>query len=175
MKLKSPIDNGSLVCTAGSVGQALGKTLLALDCEFVGVRCEGGRETHGLARIAIVDENCQLVYHSFCKPEGDIVDYRTQWSGVREADLEGAPSFEHVQGQVREEPNISFSITPISVRFPITEPYAKVANKGFRVSVYQYQYVAIRISLRPSPHRLRYRDRKAIASIFNTSDFESQF
>jgi len=77
------------------------RPMLALDCEFVGVHLEGcDVETNGLARVALVDEHCRPVFHSFCKPRGEVVDYRTRWSGVREEDLRCAPPFEEVQARV---------------------------------------------------------------------------
>eukprot|EP00854_Cymbomonas_tetramitiformis_P008737 gene8737-10358_t len=76
--------------------------ILALDCEFVGVRVPGiANEVNGLARVGIVDENCRVLYSSYCNPEYEILDYRTAYSGVRAADVESAPSFHIVQKIVR--------------------------------------------------------------------------
>jgi DNA polymerase III epsilon subunit-like protein len=36
------------------------------------------------------------------RAQEDVVDYRTQWSGVRKEDLDGAPSFKVVQQEVAD-------------------------------------------------------------------------
>jgi len=42
-----------------------------------------------LARVAIVDEQLQTVYHTFVKPDKPIADYQTRYSGITEESLEG--------------------------------------------------------------------------------------
>ena len=87
---------------------ATGRPILALDCEFVGVRrrpahqakhqAEGGaaageQERDSLAQVCVVDHHGDTVYSSYCRPdEADaVVDYRTRWSGIRPQMLVGVP------------------------------------------------------------------------------------
>ena len=43
----------------------------------------------GLARVAIVDENLDPVYHAFVLPDKPIRDYLTKWSGITPHLLDG--------------------------------------------------------------------------------------
>ncbi|CAF0873432.1 unnamed protein product [Brachionus calyciflorus] len=58
------------------------KNILALDCEMC-------YTTRGLevTRVSAVDLNCKTVYESLVKPEAEILDYNTRWSGLTEASL----------------------------------------------------------------------------------------
>lgn len=73
---------------------------VALDCEFVGVGLDGS--VSALARVSIVGFDGSVLYDTFCAPSEKVVDYRSWVSGVREADLLGAPSFQVVQNRVQE-------------------------------------------------------------------------
>lgn len=44
--------------------------------------------SYGLARVAVVDENFDTCYHTYVKPDLEIVDYLTQFSGITEKTLE---------------------------------------------------------------------------------------
>jgi RNA exonuclease 4 len=56
----------------------------------------------GHARVAIVDCFGAIIYHSYCVPPGEILDYRTKYSGIRPCDLIDVPSFEDVRQNVLE-------------------------------------------------------------------------
>jgi len=57
--------------------------LLAIDCEMC--RTLDGLE---LTRISVVDEECNVIYDTFVKPEREIVDYLTCYSGITKAILD---------------------------------------------------------------------------------------
>lgn len=59
--------------------------VVALDCEMVGVGPEGS--TDSLARVSVVNYAGDVLYDTFVKPGETVTDYRTQWSGVRAADI----------------------------------------------------------------------------------------
>ncbi|XP_046651344.1 RNA exonuclease 1-like [Daphnia pulicaria] len=59
--------------------------MFAIDCEWC--LCVDG--TNGLARVAIVDENLDPVYHAYVLPEKPVRDYATKWSGITPALLRG--------------------------------------------------------------------------------------
>ncbi|KDR69806.1 hypothetical protein GALMADRAFT_255620 [Galerina marginata CBS 339.88] len=73
---------------------------LALDCEMVGVGIKGSESS--LARVSLVNFYGAVVVDEFVRQKERIVDYRTQWSGIREADMVNAKPFEEVQKRVSD-------------------------------------------------------------------------
>ncbi|KAF5317095.1 hypothetical protein D9611_003521 [Ephemerocybe angulata] len=75
---------------------------LAVDCEMVGVGLEG--EESSLARVSIVNFYGATVLDEFVKQRERVVDYRTQWSGIRPSDMVNgaAKPFAEVQKLVAE-------------------------------------------------------------------------
>lgn len=61
---------------------------VAMDCEMVGVGKKGTKSA--LARVTIVDWNCETIYDNFVQPTEPVTDYRTFVSGVTESDLQDA-------------------------------------------------------------------------------------
>lgn len=72
---------------------------VALDCEMVGVG-PGGVESQ-LARVGLVNDSGNVLLECWVAPDAPVTDYRTRFSGVREADLVGACSSDHVRATVR--------------------------------------------------------------------------
>ncbi|KAL6749604.1 ribonuclease H-like domain-containing protein [Haematococcus lacustris] len=71
-----------------------------MDCEMVGVGPDGLRSA--LARVAVVNSEGHVLLDRFVRPKERVVDYRTQYSGVRPADLHGPQvlELEAAQAQV---------------------------------------------------------------------------
>ncbi|KAG9337952.1 hypothetical protein JZ751_027447 [Albula glossodonta] len=61
--------------------------VFALDCEMC-------YTTHGLelARVTVVNSSLQVIYDTFVKPDNEVIDYNTRFSGVTEEDLIGCSS-----------------------------------------------------------------------------------
>ncbi|XP_059167068.1 RNA exonuclease 1 homolog [Physella acuta] len=58
--------------------------IYSLDCEMVYTKA--GLE---LARVTVIDEDCNTVYESLVRPDTDIIDYNTRFSGITAADMKG--------------------------------------------------------------------------------------
>jgi len=74
--------------------------IIGMDCEMVGVGRDGVESV--LARVSIVNHFGNVLYDTFVAPRETVTDYRTHVSGVRAADLAGAPLFKEVQQRVSE-------------------------------------------------------------------------
>ncbi|CAH8432699.1 unnamed protein product [Schistosoma guineensis] len=72
---------------------------IALDCEMVGV---GPKNSSALGRISIVDYEGEVLCDVIVKPEGEICDYRTKWSGIREEDMSRAIPYSYVRERVEK-------------------------------------------------------------------------
>lgn len=59
--------------------------VVGIDCEFVG--CGPGGTRSALARVSVVNFHGEILYDAFVKPKEKVVDYRTQYSGIRADDL----------------------------------------------------------------------------------------
>jgi len=64
--------------------------------------CADGRVRDACVRVCLVDEGERVLYHSLVKPGGPVVDYRTDYTGLKEGDLEGAPGLEEVRERVAQ-------------------------------------------------------------------------
>jgi DNA polymerase III epsilon subunit-like protein len=73
-------------------------SVVAIDCEMVGLGADGSEDA--LARASIVNFEGRVLYDQFVKPPRKVTDYRTQWSGIRPADLINAIPFKLAQDEV---------------------------------------------------------------------------
>ncbi|XP_065665947.1 RNA exonuclease 4 isoform X2 [Hydra vulgaris] len=73
---------------------------IALDCEMVGVGLDGKESV--LARVSIVNSLGECLYDKFVRTTESVVDYRTEFSGVRPENLKNAPDYETVQKEVAD-------------------------------------------------------------------------
>lgn len=73
---------------------------LAMDCEMVGVGYDGN--DHMLARVSIVNKFGDCIFDKFVKAREEVVDYRTEISGIRKEDLLKGEDFNVVQKEVSE-------------------------------------------------------------------------
>ncbi|CAB3382008.1 Hypothetical predicted protein [Cloeon dipterum] len=72
--------------------------IVAIDCEMVGGG-DSGRDNI-LARVSVVNKYNEVLYDTFVKPREQVTDYRTQYSGVRESDLQNGVEFLEAQKKV---------------------------------------------------------------------------
>ncbi|KIM35043.1 hypothetical protein M413DRAFT_449924 [Hebeloma cylindrosporum] len=80
--------------------QKLPGKYLSLDCEMVGVGIEG--EESSLARVSLVNFYGVVIMDEIVRQKERVVDYRTQWSGIRESDMVHAKPFEEIQKRVSD-------------------------------------------------------------------------
>ena len=78
------------------------KRCVAVDCEMVGAG--KFKNKNMLARVAVVDEHGTCLLNTFVRPCKPVTDYRTQWSGIRECDLQGAPALASVRARCQAYP-----------------------------------------------------------------------
>lgn len=73
---------------------------LSLDCEMVGVGIDGKESS--LARVSLVNYYGAIQMDGFVRQRERVVDYRTEFSGVRPSDMVNAQPFSEVQQKVAD-------------------------------------------------------------------------
>ncbi|KAJ4471493.1 ribonuclease H-like domain-containing protein [Lentinula aciculospora] len=73
---------------------------IAIDCEMVGVGIDGSESS--LARVTLVNYHGAVQMDEFVRQRERVVDYRTQYSGIRESDMKKAKPFDEIQKTVAE-------------------------------------------------------------------------
>ncbi|TRY70658.1 hypothetical protein TCAL_02867 [Tigriopus californicus] len=77
---------------------SLESPMYSLDCEMCLTR-----EGNELTRICVVDSDCKVVYHSLVKPQNEIVNYLTKYSGITKQMLVGVEKrLADVQNDLRD-------------------------------------------------------------------------
>lgn len=78
--------------------------ILAIDCEMCVTQHPESKKTnsHALICLSVVSglDPSQVLLHTLVKPEHPVVDYVTHIHGIREEDLEDAPTFDVVQAAI---------------------------------------------------------------------------
>lgn len=72
---------------------------IAIDCEMVEATSRGKRFSV-LARVSVVNSNCQSLLDTYVYPSYFVSDYRTAYSGITPDNLYDAPSYDDVRGYV---------------------------------------------------------------------------
>ncbi|KDQ56320.1 hypothetical protein JAAARDRAFT_132817 [Jaapia argillacea MUCL 33604] len=80
--------------------QLLPGKYLSLDCEMVGVGLEGKESS--LARVSLVNYYGAVQLDEFVRQRERVVNYRTEFSGIRPSDMVKAKPFAEVQKQVAD-------------------------------------------------------------------------
>ena len=76
--------------------------LFGIDCEMV-VTTKTTYERKALARISVVNESGSCIYDTYVKPDGDVIDYRSQFSGITAATFHGVnTTLQDVQRKLKE-------------------------------------------------------------------------
>ncbi|KAJ3984778.1 ribonuclease H-like domain-containing protein [Lentinula detonsa] len=73
---------------------------IAIDCEMVGVGIDGAESS--LARVTLVNYHGAVQMDEFVRQRERVVDYRTQYSGIRESDMKKAKPFDQIQKRVAD-------------------------------------------------------------------------
>lgn len=66
---------------------------LAFDCEMVEINNLGS----GLARISVINEHGDILINTFCKPPGEVTNYRYEITGISLSDLENATEYSELR------------------------------------------------------------------------------
>jgi len=74
------------------------ESYIAIDCEMVSTE----QDKNSLARVSIINMDCEVLLDMFVKPEGKVVNYRTFVTGIRHRHLKFAKSFAEVRKKVKE-------------------------------------------------------------------------
>jgi len=88
---------------------------LALDCEMVGVGIDGSESS--LARVSIVNFYGAVLIDEFVRQRERVVDYRTQFSGVREKDM--------INGASRH----NYNFKTVDVKVPLAKPFTVIQQQ----------------------------------------------
>eukprot|EP00268_Persea_americana_P034869 TRINITY_DN34468_c0_g2_i2.p1 TRINITY_DN34468_c0_g2~~TRINITY_DN34468_c0_g2_i2.p1 ORF type:complete len:241 (+),score=39.04 TRINITY_DN34468_c0_g2_i2:1185-1907(+) len=74
--------------------------VVALDCEMVGGGSDGSLDL--CARVCIIDEDENIIFHSYVIPQIPVTNYRFEVTGVTEENLKDAMPLKLVQEKVQE-------------------------------------------------------------------------
>ncbi|XXG80757.1 hypothetical protein AAC387_Pa09g1546 [Persea americana] len=95
----SPLDMEISGLPSASDGNEIPK-VVALDCEMVGGGSDGSLDL--CARVCIIDEDENIIFHSYVIPQIPVTNYRFEVTGVTEENLKDAMPLKLVQEKVQE-------------------------------------------------------------------------
>ncbi|TBU13213.1 exonuclease [Hamiltosporidium tvaerminnensis] len=114
IKNENKIDNKILILTDESENLKLEEYLL-LNKEFtiftdyinnfiVSIDCEMVKTSYGkeVGRVSILDNQCNVIYDKIIKPEAEIMDYLTEYSGLDKDSFEHAVSFLEMKNDLKK-------------------------------------------------------------------------
>lgn len=73
--------------------------VVSLDCEMVGTGPKG--RVSEVARCSLVDYHGHVLFDEYIRPIGQVTDFRSQWSGIRQHHLTKATPFTQARAQVK--------------------------------------------------------------------------
>lgn len=69
---------------------------MSFDCEMV----EINKSFNGLAKITVVNEHGEVIIDTFCKPKGEITDFRYDITGICASDLQNAINYDELRKNI---------------------------------------------------------------------------
>ncbi|KAJ3877554.1 ribonuclease H-like domain-containing protein [Lentinula edodes] len=112
---------------------------IGIDCEMVGVGIDGSESS--LARVTLVNYHGAVQMDEFVRQRERVVDYRTQYSGIRESDMKKAKPFDEIQKKVAELLQDRILALLLSHPWNLTRDTQYLAGKS---KVVRSKYVALR-------------------------------
>ncbi|KAF9663593.1 hypothetical protein SADUNF_Sadunf17G0067600 [Salix dunnii] len=81
-------------------GYARGRQVVALACKMVGGGSDGSLDL--CARVCLVDENENIIFHTYVKPPIPVTNYRYETTGIRPEYLRDATPLRQVQKKIQD-------------------------------------------------------------------------
>ncbi|KAJ0989092.1 hypothetical protein J5N97_007448 [Dioscorea zingiberensis] len=74
--------------------------VVALACKMVGGGSDGSLDL--CARVCLIDEDENIIFHSYVKPQIPVTNYRFETTGIRTEHLRDAPPLKQVQRKIQD-------------------------------------------------------------------------
>ncbi|GKU86650.1 hypothetical protein SLEP1_g1147 [Rubroshorea leprosula] len=84
----------------GETSNGKGQRAVAMDCEMVGGGLDGSLDI--CARVCLVDEDENLIFHAYVKPQMPVTNYRYEVTGLTEDHLTDAMPLDEVKNKISE-------------------------------------------------------------------------
>ncbi|PON52523.1 Exonuclease/helicase-like [Parasponia andersonii] len=83
-----------------NIGRARGSQVVALACKMVGGGSDGSLDV--CARVCLIDENENIIFHTYVKPTIPVTNYRYETTGIRPEYLRDAMPLRQVQTKIHD-------------------------------------------------------------------------